>query len=58
MTVAHLPRNAWFALGLAFIGGYADAAGFLLANTFTGHVTGESRLIGNQCCPCGLVDFL
>jgi uncharacterized membrane protein YoaK (UPF0700 family) len=41
MTVEHLRRNAWFSLGLAFIGGYADAAGFLLANTFTGHVTGN-----------------
>jgi uncharacterized membrane protein YoaK (UPF0700 family) len=28
-------------LGLAFVGGYADAAGFLLAHTSTGHVTGN-----------------
>ena len=41
MTSEHLRSNAWLSLGLAFIGGYADAAGFLLANTFTGHVTGN-----------------
>jgi len=28
-------------LGLAFVGGYGDAAGLLLAKTFTGHVTGN-----------------
>jgi uncharacterized membrane protein YoaK (UPF0700 family) len=28
-------------LGLAFVGGYGDAAGFILAKTFTGHVTGS-----------------
>jgi uncharacterized membrane protein YoaK (UPF0700 family) len=28
-------------LGLAFVGGYGDAAGFVLARTFTGHVTGN-----------------
>ena len=28
-------------LGLAFVGGYGDAAGFVLAKTFTGHVTGN-----------------
>jgi uncharacterized membrane protein YoaK (UPF0700 family) len=27
--------------GLAFIGGYGDAAGFVLAKAFTGHVTGN-----------------
>jgi uncharacterized membrane protein YoaK (UPF0700 family) len=41
VTSEHPRSNAWLALGLAFIGGYADAAGFLLANTFTGHVTGN-----------------
>ena len=30
------------ALCLAFLGGYADAAGFLLTRTFTGHVTGNT----------------
>src|SRR5258707_14320862 len=28
-------------LGLAFVGGYGDAASFVLAKTFTGHVTGN-----------------
>ena len=28
-------------LGLAFVGGYGDAACFVLAKTFTGHVTGN-----------------
>ena len=31
-------------LGLAFVGGYADAASFLLAQTFTGHLTGNCVL--------------
>ena len=39
-------------LGLAFIGGYADAASFLTAQTFTGHLTGNCVLaavsIGSQ----------
>ena len=33
--------DTWLSLGLAFIGGYGDAAGFVLAKTFTGHVTGN-----------------
>jgi uncharacterized membrane protein YoaK (UPF0700 family) len=33
--------DIWLSLGLAFIGGYGDAAGFVLAKTFTGHVTGN-----------------
>jgi uncharacterized membrane protein YoaK (UPF0700 family) len=31
-------------IGLAFIGGYADASSYLLARTFTGHLTGNSIL--------------
>ena len=31
-------------LGLAFIGGYADASSYLLARTFTGHLTGNCVL--------------
>jgi uncharacterized membrane protein YoaK (UPF0700 family) len=31
-------------IGLAFVGGYADAASFLLASTFTGHLTGNCIL--------------
>jgi uncharacterized membrane protein YoaK (UPF0700 family) len=35
----------WTSLGLAFVGGYGDAASFILANTFTGHITGNFVLI-------------
>jgi uncharacterized membrane protein YoaK (UPF0700 family) len=31
----------WLSLGLAFVGGYGDAASFVLAKTFTGHITGN-----------------
>ena len=33
--------DMWLSFGLAFVGGYGDAAGFVLAKTFTGHVTGN-----------------
>jgi uncharacterized membrane protein YoaK (UPF0700 family) len=33
--------DALLSLGLAFVGGYGDAASFVLARTFTGHVTGN-----------------
>jgi uncharacterized membrane protein YoaK (UPF0700 family) len=33
--------DTWLSIGLAFVGGYGDAAGFILAKTFTGHVTGN-----------------
>jgi uncharacterized membrane protein YoaK (UPF0700 family) len=41
-----LPTNirladASLSFGLAFVGGYGDAASFVLAKTFTGHVTGN-----------------
>jgi uncharacterized membrane protein YoaK (UPF0700 family) len=32
--------NEWLSFGLALVGGYGYAAGFVLAKTFTGHVTG------------------
>src|SRR6266481_3574979 len=32
--------NSWLSFGLAFVGGYCDAAGYALARTFTGHITG------------------
>lgn len=32
--------DTWLSFGLAFVGGYCDAAGFVLAKTFTGHITG------------------
>jgi uncharacterized membrane protein YoaK (UPF0700 family) len=33
--------DARLTFGLAFVGGYGDAASFVLAKTFTGHVTGN-----------------
>ena len=33
--------DAGLSYGLAFVGGYGDAASFVLAKTFTGHVTGN-----------------
>jgi uncharacterized membrane protein YoaK (UPF0700 family) len=33
--------NEWLSCGLALVGGYGDAAGFVIAKTFTGHVTGS-----------------
>jgi uncharacterized membrane protein YoaK (UPF0700 family) len=35
------PTAAWLSFGLAFVGGYGDAASFVLAKTFTGHLTGN-----------------
>ena len=33
--------DKWLSFALAFVGGYGDAVGFVLAKTFTGHVTGS-----------------
>jgi uncharacterized membrane protein YoaK (UPF0700 family) len=33
--------DTWLSFGLAFVGGYGDAASFILAKTFTGHVSGN-----------------
>lgn len=41
MTSLGEPPEEWLSLGLAFVGGYGDAAGLVLAHTFTGHVTGN-----------------
>ncbi|MEY2605879.1 MAG: hypothetical protein QOH31_3695, partial [Verrucomicrobiota bacterium] len=41
MITSDRPADAWLSFGLAFIGGYGDAASFVLAKTFTGHVTGN-----------------
>jgi uncharacterized membrane protein YoaK (UPF0700 family) len=42
MNIAGLNQvDMWLSFGLAFVGGYGDAAGFVLARTFTGHVTGN-----------------
>jgi uncharacterized membrane protein YoaK (UPF0700 family) len=35
------PPDKWLTFGFALVGGYGDAAGFVLAKTFTGHVTGS-----------------
>jgi uncharacterized membrane protein YoaK (UPF0700 family) len=35
------PPDKWLSLGFALMGGYGDAAGFVLGKTFTGHVTGN-----------------
>ncbi len=34
-------NNTWLSYGLAFVGGYGYAASFILARTFTGHLTGN-----------------
>ena len=39
MTENHR-SDSWLSFGLAFVGGYCDAAGYVLAKTFTGHITG------------------
>jgi len=41
MQPAPTPPDKWLTFGLAFVGGYGDAAGFVLAKTFTGHITGS-----------------
>jgi len=33
--------DMWLSLSLAFVGGYGDAASFVLVKTFTGHITGN-----------------
>jgi uncharacterized membrane protein YoaK (UPF0700 family) len=33
--------DAWLSFRLDFVGGYGDAASFVLAKTFIGHVTGN-----------------
>jgi uncharacterized membrane protein YoaK (UPF0700 family) len=35
------PPDKWLTFGFALVGGYGDAAGFVLAKTFTGHITGS-----------------
>lgn len=39
-TGTNAPGN-WLPWSLAFVGGFGDAAGFVLAHTFTGHITGN-----------------
>ena len=40
-----LEDDRWLTLGLAFVGGFSDAAGFTLGKTLTGHVTGNLVLV-------------
>jgi uncharacterized membrane protein YoaK (UPF0700 family) len=41
MTSDTRAPETWLSFALAFVGGYGDAAGVVLAKTFTGHVTGS-----------------
>jgi len=41
---SRLRRKTWIFLGLAFVGGYADAASYTLTGTFTAHITGNCVL--------------
>jgi uncharacterized membrane protein YoaK (UPF0700 family) len=36
--------DSWLSFGLALVGGYCDAASYVLAKTFTGHITGTMVL--------------
>ena len=36
-----IPAGTWLCWALGFVGGYGDAAGFVLARAFTGHATGN-----------------
>jgi uncharacterized membrane protein YoaK (UPF0700 family) len=38
---ANSPSGSWLFWALGFVGGYGDAAGFVLARAFTGHATGN-----------------
>ena len=57
--MAELPVESrqiiWLSCALAFVGGYGDAASFVLAKTFTGHLTGNFVLtaisLANQDWP-------
>jgi len=40
MTSVSETPDQWLSFSLAFVGGFGDAAGFVLAKTFTGHITG------------------
>lgn len=41
---------------LAFAGGYGDAAGYLLAKCFTGHITGNTVLLAAPLFSDSLID--
>jgi uncharacterized membrane protein YoaK (UPF0700 family) len=45
VTTYNVEDDRWLAFGLAFVGGYSDAVSFILALTFTGHVTGNLIMV-------------
>ena len=46
MNGRHAQPRAWLSYELSLVGGYCDAASFVLTKTFTGHVTGNLVLAG------------
>jgi uncharacterized membrane protein YoaK (UPF0700 family) len=40
-SIGKHPTEKWLYFALAFVGGYGDAASFVLTKTFTGHITGS-----------------
>jgi uncharacterized membrane protein YoaK (UPF0700 family) len=52
MQIHPAPPDRWVSFGLAFVGGYGDAAGFILAKAFTGHVTGSLVLAAISIADC------
>jgi predicted permease len=51
--------DQWLSFGLAFVGGFGDAAGFILARTFTGLRSWSvccprwcTRIVLAAACPC------
>jgi uncharacterized membrane protein YoaK (UPF0700 family) len=43
---SQVKTDLWMTFGLLFVGGYCDAAGFILTHTFAGHFTGNLVLFG------------
>ena len=51
------PDISWLSMGLAFVGGYSDSASFILAKTFTGHVTGNLVLTAISIASLDWINF-
>jgi uncharacterized membrane protein YoaK (UPF0700 family) len=53
--------DGWISYTLAFVGGFGDSAGFVLARTFTGHITGNLVLaavsVAGRDWPMTLIRF-
>jgi uncharacterized membrane protein YoaK (UPF0700 family) len=45
----HAQPEMWISYELALVGGYCDAASFVLTKTFTGHATGNLVLAAIAC---------